>query len=118
GTTLSIEELHQRLNRDSDLMVLDLRSSDDYEGKLGHIQGSLNIPLEELGERLSELAPNLEKPVALICTTDRRSNKAAQLLANQGFADLHVVLGGMKQWNARSLPVEAVVRSDQPFQEK
>ncbi len=108
GPTLSIDELHQRLSRDSELVVLDVRSAGDYEGELGHIQESRNIPLEELGARLPELTPNLEKPIALICTTDRRSKKAAQLLAKQGFADVHVVLGGMKQWNAQSLPVRTI----------
>ncbi|MCU7959228.1 MAG: VTT domain-containing protein [gamma proteobacterium symbiont of Bathyaustriella thionipta] len=111
GPTLSIDELHQRLISDSALVVLDVRSPGDYEGELGHIQESRNIPLEELGARLPELAPHLEKPIALICTTDRRSKKAAQLLTKQGFADVHVILGGMKQWNAQSLPVQTTANT-------
>lgn len=106
GPTLSIDQLHQYLSRNNELVVLDVRSAEDYEGELGHIQDSRNIPLEELGAHLPELAPYLEKPIALICTTDRRSKKAAQFLAKQGFADVHVVLGGMKQWSAQSLPVQ------------
>ena len=99
-------------------MVLDVRSADDYEGELGHIQESRNIPLEELRTRLPELTSNLEKPIALICTTDRRSKKAAQLLAKQGFSDVHVVFGGMMQWNAQPLPVHTSARSVQTSQDR
>jgi len=116
GPTLSINELHQHLSGNSELVVLDVRSAEDYEGELGHIQDSRNIPLEELGTRLPELAPNLEKPIALICTTDRRSKKAAKVLAKQGFADVQVVLGGMKQWDTQSLPVQTTAAPDQPLQ--
>jgi len=39
-----------------------------------------------LEARLDELAPELERPIALLCRTDRRSAKAAALLARRGFA--------------------------------
>ncbi len=99
GPVLSLDELHGRLNNDGDLLLLDVRTADDYLGELGHIEGSRNIPLEELQSRLSELSSYLKKPVALVCTTDRRSKKAARLLGGQGFDDIHVVAGGMTQWN-------------------
>ena len=104
GPTLGIDELQHRLNENDQPLVLDVRSTEDYQGELGHIAGSLNIPLEELETRLPELIPYLEKPIALVCTTDRRSKKAAQILASQGFADVHVVIGGMTQWNQHGLP--------------
>ena len=103
GATLSIDELRARLGRPGAPLVLDLRSPADYQGELGHIPGSINIPLEELEARLPELAPSLEKPLALICTTDRRSRKAARILAREGFGNVHVVLGGMTRWNRQSL---------------
>lgn len=114
GPTLSIEDLNERLLQNDELLLLDVRSAADYRGELGHVSGSRNIPLEELEARLSELSAYLEKPVALICTTDRRSKKAAQLLTKQGFADLHVVTGGMTLWNKMALPVQAATQEGQP----
>ncbi|MBI1425747.1 MAG: sulfurtransferase, partial [Gammaproteobacteria bacterium] len=106
GPTLSIEALNERIQQDDELLLLDVRSDADYQGELGHIADSLNIPLEALESRLSELTAYQEKTVALICTTDRRSKKAAQLLTKRGFADVHVVAGGMKQWNEDGLPTQ------------
>jgi rhodanese-related sulfurtransferase len=37
--------------------------------------------------------------VAIVCRTDKRSAKAAQLLVRAGFSSVHVVRGSMEQWN-------------------
>lgn len=38
---------------------------------------------------------NPERSIAIVCRTDRRSDMTAALLARRGFADVHVVHGGM-----------------------
>jgi len=65
----------------------------------------MNIPFDELSSRVKELAGYMEKNVALICQTDLRSEKAAQLLAQRGFADVHVVKQGMTDWNKKGYQV-------------
>ena len=106
GAALSVEELKARLARTDDLLILDVRTAQDYVGEQGHIAESRNIPLEELETRSDELAPYLERPIALVCRTDRRSAKAAQLLGTKGFADVHVVAGGMTAWIQAGWPVQ------------
>jgi len=46
-----------------------------------------------------------EKPVVTVCRTDRRSAKAVELLAQRGFADVHVVTNGMTGWNENGYPL-------------
>jgi len=41
----------------------------------------------------------------IMCRTDRKSAKAAQLLAQRGFADVHVVANGMTGWNENAYPL-------------
>jgi uncharacterized membrane protein YdjX (TVP38/TMEM64 family)/rhodanese-related sulfurtransferase len=106
GPVMAIEQLKARLETEPGLLLLDVRTAVDYVGQQSHIAGSRNIPLEELATRLDELLPFLESPIAIICTTDRRSRKAAQMMAGRGFSDLHVVSGGMSQWNKDGLPVD------------
>ena len=96
---INVTELKQKLDQNENSLVLDVRSAEDFVGIMGHIPGAQNIPLEQLAERYSEIMDYMEKPVAIICTTDRRSNKASQLLTRKGFADVHVVKGGMTDWN-------------------
>jgi len=103
---LSIPELKQRLDNGEDILVLDVRSAQDYAGEQGHIAASTNIPLEELPNRLAELGDYEERPIVLVCRTDRRSSQAAKLLTRGGFADVHVAKGGMTDWNANGYSIE------------
>jgi uncharacterized membrane protein YdjX (TVP38/TMEM64 family)/rhodanese-related sulfurtransferase len=103
---LAIDELKQRLDGGQDLLVLDVRTAADFVGEQGHIVVARNLPLEELKARLNELEPHLERPVALVCRTDRRSAKAAQILAQAGFTDVQVVRGGMTAWREKGWAVE------------
>ena len=106
GPMLSIPELKEKLDAGEDLLVLDVRTPEDFIGEQGHIAQARNIPLEELPERIGEILDWEEKPVVLVCRTDRRSAKAAQILARHGFVDVHVARGGMTDWNANGYPTE------------
>ncbi len=102
---ISVDDVKQKLDEGDDFLILDVRSADDYVGEQGHIAGSVLVPLEELPERINELGDYIEKIVVIICRTDRRSVKAAQILAKNGFADVHVVKQGMTGWNSKDYPL-------------
>jgi len=106
GSMVSITDVKQRLDSKADFLLLDVRTAEDYVGEQGHIAGSTLVPLEELGQRIDELGDYLEKPIITICRTDRKSAKAAQLLAQNGFADVHVARMGMTDWIKNKYPVE------------
>jgi uncharacterized membrane protein YdjX (TVP38/TMEM64 family)/rhodanese-related sulfurtransferase len=105
GPMLDTETLRRRLESEGNLLVLDVRTTEDFTGEQGHIDGAVNIPVEELQQRMDELGDHMERPVAIVCRTDRRSAKAALLLTEAGFADVHVVRGGMTKWLEAGLPV-------------
>jgi uncharacterized membrane protein YdjX (TVP38/TMEM64 family)/rhodanese-related sulfurtransferase len=99
GPMMGVVQLKEKLDKKLDVLVLDVRTAEDYVGEQGHIADSKNIPVEDLGSRLNELTEYVERPIAIVCRTDKRSAKAAQLLTGKGFADVHVVKGGMTDWN-------------------
>jgi uncharacterized membrane protein YdjX (TVP38/TMEM64 family)/rhodanese-related sulfurtransferase len=103
---LTITELKRRLDAGEDLLLLDVRTAADFVGEQGHIAGATNIALESLSERTDALETDLERPIALVCRTDRRSAKAAALLTRRGFAEVHVIQGGMTAWLAQGWPVQ------------
>ena len=105
GPTMDVPTLKERLESDGDLLVLDVRTAEDFIGEQGHIEGAVNIPLEDLQDRMSEVCDYLERTVAIVCRTDRRSAKAALLLTEEGFADVHIVRRGMTGWIGSGLPV-------------
>ena len=103
---LAATELKRQLDGGEDVLVLDVRPAADFTGEQGHIAGARNVPLEELPARLVELEDRKQRPIRLVCRTDRRSAQAARLLAESGFVDARVIQGGMTAWNANGWPVE------------
>jgi rhodanese-related sulfurtransferase len=61
----------------------------------------MNIPVEQLEQEISKLESHIGKSISIICTTDRRSAKAANILLKHGFQDVRVVKGGMTDWGKR-----------------
>ena len=111
---LQVDQVKTCLESDDPLLILDVRTAADFDGEQGHLPGALNLPLEDLATRLEELGSDPERPIALFCRTDRRSAKAAAILARRGFAQAHVVQGGMTAWLDRGWPVEGRSQSSQP----
>ena len=106
GKTLGVEDIKHRLDAGEDFLLLDVRTEEDFHGEQGHIPQAKLLPLEELENRIDEISDYLEKPVITICRTDRKSTKAALLLAEHGFADVHVAKMGMTDWIKHSYPTE------------
>jgi uncharacterized membrane protein YdjX (TVP38/TMEM64 family)/rhodanese-related sulfurtransferase len=98
SSTTDVATLQRQLSRGDDVTVVDVRGAEEYAGPLGHIPGSLNIPLSELPARLAGLQELKQRPLVMVCRTDMRSAKAAGLLRAAGFGKVAVLRGGMTQW--------------------
>lgn len=61
--------------------IVDVRSPGEFMG--GHVQGSINIPLQETTKRIEELK-KLNQPLVLCCASGNRSGQAVAYLAQQG----------------------------------
>jgi rhodanese-related sulfurtransferase len=92
---ISIADLQQKLAAKEPLQLVDVRSADEYRQD-GHIAGARLIPLPALAQRLAEIPR--DTPVALICRSGARSQAAADILAQAGYAAVSNVQGGMSAW--------------------
>lgn len=61
--------------------VVDVRTPGEFAG--GHVKGSINIPLQDLVERLDEIK-KLEQPFILCCASGNRSGQATAYLKSLG----------------------------------
>lgn len=83
------------LPRDGSVSLLDTRTAAEYAQ--GHIDGFINIPVDELRQRLEEL--DSAKPVYVICQSGLRSYIASRILTGNGF-DCYNFAGGFRFYDA------------------
>lgn len=86
------------LPTDGSALLLDTRTKEEFDG--GHIDGFLNIPVDELRERLRELETG--KPVYVICQSGLRSYIACRILMQHGF-DCRNFSGGYRLYQTVAL---------------
>ena len=83
------------LPRDGSVTLLDTRTPGEF--RRGHIEGFINIPVDNLRERISDIHPG--KPVYVICQSGLRSYIATRILEGYGF-DAYNFAGGFRFYDA------------------
>ena len=68
-------------------LVLDVRTPAEYDA--GHLEGAINLPVQELGRRIGELAAYKDQPVLVYCKAGTRSAQTVDLLLEDGFMQLY-----------------------------
>jgi len=99
---LSAAEATQLINR-RNAVVIDLRPSADFAK--GHLPSARQIEFAELQAKVGQLVKNKSNPVLLVCQTGQQSNKAARIVQDAGFAEVHVLEGGLNAWQQAGMPV-------------
>lgn len=133
--TGKVKTLHWReiASLSPDTVRLDVRTRDEYE--LGSLPGFINIPVDELRDRLGELPKN--QPIVVTCAVGLRGYLAYRILTQNGFTEVRNLSGGYKTWSlaaashspsgpaglvstpsasARSVPPKTVVSESAPSQ--
>ena len=96
---MTTSELKMKLETE-DWTVLDVRSIEEYES--GHIEGSINIYVGTVPQRLDDIPK--DKPIAVICKSGTRSGFACSILLNKGITNICNIMGGMTSWSNAGYP--------------
>ncbi|HEX8060549.1 MAG TPA: rhodanese-like domain-containing protein [Cyclobacteriaceae bacterium] len=97
---LTFEEVCERLKANPKAVLLDVRTSEEFEGtskkhSFGHFRNAININVEELSQRLNEIEKYKDEEVIVYCSHSHRSPRASQMLTSNGFKNVENVRGGV-----------------------
>lgn len=103
--TVSPSDAAQVIADDSDVVVLDIRTPEEYAA--GVIEGAINIDFYEpdFASQLDEL--DKDTHYVVYCRSDNRSGQAMDTFADLGFAEVTEIDGGIANWYGTGLPVVA-----------
>jgi rhodanese-related sulfurtransferase len=100
--SISVPEV-QSLIQEPNTLVLDVRSPGEFE--TAHIDGAVNIPVDQLDPHLREIVHNAGGTMVLVCQSGGRAEQAASKLSRHGKEDLVLLAGGMNAWQQSGAPV-------------
>jgi len=84
-------------------LLVDVREPADGAQKTIDINHLITMPISELNHRFSELPTN--RPIVLVSRVGSSSNEAARFLLDQGYSDVAIVDGGLREWEKEGLPI-------------
>lgn len=94
-TVISFEEAKQRLDNDEKIIVLDVRTREEYES--GHIPNAILIPVDNLQQEAEHILIDKGRPIFVYCRSGNRSAVASNILLKLGYSKVHN-LGGINDW--------------------
>ena len=97
---VDVAEARDLMGEKAGLVILDVRTVSEFDS--GHLEGAINIPIDELSGRLSEL--NKDDELLVYCRTGNRSTTAVGILRENGYDQIYHMYGGIVAWNSAGLP--------------
>ena len=98
---LDLLPVYQSGDASEDTVIVDVRTEKEWQD--GHIADSINIPLNQLADRVHELPS--DKTIVVHCQGGYRSSIAASLMQKDGYSNVFDMVGGFEAWKASQLPV-------------
>ena len=92
----------QLINR-RNAVVIDLRAAADFTN--GHLPSARHLQFSELDAKIGQFVKNKSNPVLLVCQTGQQSHKALRIVKDAGYAEVHVLDGGVNAWQQAGMPV-------------
>ena len=87
------------IKNNSGVILLDVRTKEEFEGEaepnFGTLKNAINIPIQELAQRLNSISTLKNKKIIVYCSHSHRSPQASYLLIQNGFTNVTNMAGGM-----------------------
>ncbi len=92
---ISAKEAKERLESDENILLLDVRTPEEFAA--AHIPGSVSLPLNRVESGISQVAPDLNTEIIVYCLSGARASTACNYLASQGYTNVST-MGGIRSW--------------------
>jgi len=74
---------------------LHIRNKEEFFAEQERVGGEMEISINDLEQRLDELADYIERPIALFSGSEKLTWKAGEILASNGFAHVRIIQGSI-----------------------
>jgi rhodanese-related sulfurtransferase len=89
-------EVNKAIDEKKDFVLIDARTPGEFNG--GKIVGAINIPLDELSNKIAEAVSDKNKLIYIYCLSGSRSDIAVQILTKLGYVNVFSMTSGLLLW--------------------
>ena len=91
---INYDMMQKMLRNNSRIVVIDVRTRDEYG--YNHLQGAINIPLQEVNQKIDRYVKDKSTVIIVYCKSGGRSKKACNKLQKLGYSNVYNLDGGIE----------------------
>ena len=104
AATISQKDLATRISDASAPVIFDVRSQKEFAS--GHVPSAVNLPYDEIVDRLADRKLDPDDEIVIYCESGRRAAIAEEALRQAGFTGVRHLVGDMRGWRESHLPCD------------
>ncbi len=97
--SITVDQVKQALDTPRHCIILDVRTPQEYSR--GHIQGSINLPVEKVQENIASIVSDKSDVLYVYCLSGSRSSSVVRMLRNDGYVNAFDVSHGLLAWRIK-----------------
>lgn len=101
---ITAEDAKQALDRNQDVLLLDVRTPDEFAKN--RIKGAINLPVDQVESKVTSVVPNKQKTVYVYCLSASRSVHAVDAMKKLGYTNVFNMTSGLLAWRAKQFPLD------------
>ncbi len=98
--------LEEQMRNDENIIIIDLRGRSAWEEE--HLEGSINVSIQELPERAASIIPDNDSTVVCLCNGSIQSAMAVMYLRTENYKNSFNLSGGFSGWVKNSRPLISI----------
>lgn len=99
---IAVSEVKKAIDDKKDIVLLDVRTPEEFAK--GHLQGSFNIPVDVVSEKIEQLLPSKDKTIYVYCLSGSRSVMAVEAMLKKGYTHVFDMDHGLLAWRVKGYP--------------
>ncbi len=100
---VTVDEVKRVVDEHDDVILLDVRSEQEYAQ--GKIEGSINVPIDELAQKVPTSIPDKDAKIYVYCLRDARSARATDTMIRMGYTQVFDMQDGLLAWRVKDYPL-------------
>jgi phage shock protein E len=100
---ISAQDVKKAMDNKKAIVVLDVRTPGEYSR--GKLEGSINLPLNEVQNKITSILPDKNSTVYVYCLSGSRSVYAVDIMVKLGYKNVFNMTSGLLAWRIEKYPV-------------